>query len=68
VGDGDFGAGDRLAVSTDHLAANTGGGALREHGSRGECDQQAKRQLRQPDAIRVIHGDDLDEHGKNDGR
>ena len=47
----------------DDLAADGGGGALREGGGRGECEQQAKRQLRQPDAIRVIHGDDLDEHG-----
>ena len=59
VGDGDFSAGNGLAVCTDDLAADAGGGALRENGSRGKRDHQAQRQLRQPDAIRVSHIDNL---------
>ena len=57
MGDGHFGAGDGLAVGVDDLAANAGGGALRERRGSGERDGQAEGQLRQPDLIAIDHGE-----------
>ncbi len=45
MGDGDFCAGDRLAITAGHETADTGGCALRESGGCGECDHKAKGKL-----------------------
>ena len=50
-----------LMSLTAHItrATETGGSALREHGSRGQRDQETKRQPGQPKTIRVSHADYL---------
>ena len=55
VGDRDFGACDGLAVGADDLAADAGGGALRESGSGGECNGQAEGELREPHVAAIDH-------------
>ena len=65
-------AGDRLAVGAGDLAADAGGGALREHGCRGKSGDQAKRELGTAKGKRAIHhdlprGEDMRGGGNADG-
>ena len=55
VGDRDFRTRDRLAIRTGDDTGNAGGGALRESGGCGKCDDQPERQLGKSNAG-MLHG------------
>src|SRR5690606_7674095 len=56
VGNGHFGAGNRLAAGAGHHATDTGGGALGEDGGSGKGGDQSKGELGHAKSTVISHG------------